>query len=104
MILAMARKMTNNEEGRFNGLFTSLELQAEGHIVQHDIRFCWARRVVKEGSYIGHKGEMKTVLDTFDLWLEEAPGDPLRKPDMHASSAREAAKELLAYERRVKLD
>lgn len=94
----MARKLSKSEESRLRGLAAGVETQAEGKIVQQTIRFSWVRRRVVEKSYLGPGGEVKSLGDTFDIWLEEPPGEPPREPDRRAYSSHATAKELLKYE------
>lgn len=100
----VTRKMTKKEESRLDALVSGLEFQAEDQIVQQSIRFSWIRRRVVEGGYHGSGGWTKTTGNQFDLWLEDAPGDPARAPDRVESGEHAAARALLDYELRVRLD
>lgn len=96
--------MTKAEESRLRGMVTGLELQAENEIVQQRINFSWVRRRMVEGGYHGSAGWTTTTGNQFDIWLEDAPGDPARAPDKVESGEHAAARALLDYELRVRLD
>lgn len=96
-------KLTKGEEDHRRRLASGLESQPEGVVERLSVRFAWARRRVVEGRYRDAKrGEIREPVDTFDLWLEQRPGDPPREPDAREPTAGMAADRLAEYERWVR--
>ena len=92
-------KLTKAQESRLRGLTTTLEFQTVDVVAQvEQIRYAWVRKRMVEGRYHTVGGEVREPVDTYDLWLEDAPGEPPRDPDAREPSAHAAAKRLLVYE------
>jgi hypothetical protein len=93
-------------EDRIRSLVTRLDEMPDDDIRKVPLEssaHAWVRRRVVEGSYIGIDGVVRHPVSTFDVWLRDEPGDPLRQA-LSEPSAHGVAERLLRYESGVAAD